>query len=73
MTRSRSDMPTGERRYGLGFWLHATTDSVILSGYDAGVSFSSLHNPHENVTATAISNWSEGAWPVARLLAERFG
>ena len=73
MTRSRSDMPAGERRYGLGFWLHATTDSVILSGHDAGVSFSSLHNPHEDITATVISNWSEGAWPVARRLAERFG
>ena len=73
MTRSRSDMPAGERRYGLGFWLHATTDSVILSGYDAGVSFSSLHNPREDATATVISNWSEGAWPLARLLSDRFG
>ena len=62
-----------QRRYGLGFWLHATTDTVILTGYDAGVSFSSLHNPHEDVTATVISNWSEGAWPLASLLSERFG
>ena len=45
MTRPRSDVPDGGRRYGLGFWLHATTDSVILSGYDAGVSFSSLARP----------------------------
>ena len=73
MTRSRSDMPAGERRYGLGFWLHATTDTVFLTGHDAGVSFSSLHNPHEDVTATVISNWSEGAWPLASLLSERFG
>jgi CubicO group peptidase (beta-lactamase class C family) len=73
MTRSRSDIPAAERRYGLGFWLHATTDTVFLTGHDAGVAFSSLHNPHGDVTATVISNWSEGAWSLARLLSERFG
>jgi CubicO group peptidase (beta-lactamase class C family) len=73
MTRPRSDDPAGKRRYGLGFWLHATTDTVILEGYDAGVSFRSLHDPHADLTATVISNWSEGAWAVARLLDERFG
>ena len=50
MTRPRSDEPAGEKRYGLGFWLHATTDTVILEGYDAGVSFRSLHDPHADVT-----------------------
>ncbi len=66
MTRPRSDDPAGGRRYGLGFWLHATTDTVILEGYDAGVSFRSLHDPHADLTATVISNWSDGAWDVAR-------
>ena len=33
------------RRYGLGFWLHATTDAVILEGCDAGVSFRSVRDP----------------------------
>ena len=71
MTRPRSD---GEaKRYGLGFWLHATSDAVILEGYDAGVSFRSLHDPHADLTATVVSNWSDGAWDVARLLDERFG
>ena len=71
MTRPRSDADD-ERRYGLGFWLHASTDTVVLEGYDAGVSFRSLHDPREDVTATIISNWSDGAWSIARFLDERF-
>ena len=71
MTRPRS--ADGTRRYGLGFWLHGSTDVVILEGYDAGASFRSLHDPHDDVTATVLSNWSDGAWPVARFLEERFG
>ena len=70
MTRPRSI--AGTRRYGLGFWLHESTDTVILEGYDAGVSFRSLHDPQTDATATVISNWSDGAWPVARFLEQRF-
>lgn len=73
MTRPRSDAPDAGKRYGLGFWLHPTTDSVILLGYDAGVTFSSLHNPHDDVTATVISNGADGAWPVGRFFQQRFG
>lgn len=73
MTRPRSDVPDAGRRYGLGFWLHPTSDSVLLLGYDAGVSFSSLHNPHDDVTATVTSNWSEGAWPLGRFFQQQFG
>jgi CubicO group peptidase (beta-lactamase class C family) len=70
MTRPRSIAET--KRYGLGFWLHESTDTVILEGYDAGVSFRSLHDPQADATATVISNWSDGAWPVARFLEQRF-
>jgi CubicO group peptidase (beta-lactamase class C family) len=70
MTRPRSDAPDHNRRYGLGFWLHASTDTVILEGYDAGVSFRSLHDPPTDTTCTVMSNWTDGAWPVVRLLAE---
>ena len=70
MTRPRSDAPDHGRRYGLGFWLHASTDTVILEGYDAGVSFRSLHDPNTDTTCTVVSNWTDGAWPVARHLAE---
>ena len=73
MTRPRSDEPVEEKRYGLGFWLDATTDTVILEGHDAGVSFRSLHDPHDDVTVTVISNWSDGAWAVAPPLAEKLG
>ena len=70
MTRPRSDAPDHNRRYGLGFWLHASTDTVILEGYDAGVSFRSLHDPHTDTTCTVMSNWTDGAWPIARRVAE---
>ena len=71
MTRPRSVAET--KRYGLGFWLHATSDTVILEGYDAGVSFRSLHDPNSDLTATVVSNWSDGAWEIAEYLDERFG
>jgi CubicO group peptidase (beta-lactamase class C family) len=70
MTRPRSDASDHNRRYGLGFWLHASTDTVILEGYDAGVSFRSLHDPRTDTTCTVISNWTDGAWSIARRLAE---
>jgi CubicO group peptidase (beta-lactamase class C family) len=73
MVRPRSDWPEESRRYGLGFHLHATGDGVFLEGHDAGVSFASLHQPTSLITYTVISNWSEGAWPIIRLLSDRFG
>ena len=45
MHRPRSDVPAESKRYGLGFWVHATADIVMLEGYDAGVSFRSVHDP----------------------------
>jgi CubicO group peptidase (beta-lactamase class C family) len=71
MVRPRSDPPDEPNRYGLGFWLHATTDAVILVGSDAGVSFRSVHEPHLDLTHTVISNMTGGAWPIARFLEER--
>jgi CubicO group peptidase (beta-lactamase class C family) len=68
MTTPRSERPEERKRYGLGFWLHASTSTVILEGYDAGVSFRSTHDPVHKRTVTVIANTSEGAWPlVARL------
>jgi CubicO group peptidase (beta-lactamase class C family) len=72
MVRPRSNLPEESRRYGLGFHLQATDDGVWLEGYDAGVSFASLHQPTSSITYTVISNWSEGAWPITRLLSDRF-
>ncbi len=70
MVRPRSESPSNSKRYGLGFWLHASTDVVMLEGYDTGVSLWTAHDPHSGHTHTVISNTSEGAWPVARYLAE---
>ena len=71
LVRPRSEVPDESMRYGLGFWLHESSDVVMLVGSDAGVSFWSAHDPRRKVTATVISNTSDGAWPIARLLAER--
>lgn len=73
MVRPHSDWPEEARRYGLGFHLHATGDAVWLEGYDAGVSFASLHEPSSSITYSVISNWSEGAWPIIKLLNGRLG
>jgi CubicO group peptidase (beta-lactamase class C family) len=73
MTRPRSTTSDGRHRFGLGLWLHGSTDTVILEGYDAGVSFRSLHDPTTDTTCTVIANWSDGAWPVARYLAGALG
>jgi CubicO group peptidase (beta-lactamase class C family) len=70
MVRPRSDAPPQSMRYGLGFWLHRSSDIVMLEGYDAGVSFRSVHDPGTSVTHTVISNSSDGAWPITRRLDE---
>jgi len=71
MVRPHSVVPEEEKRYGLGFWLHGTSDVVMLEGYDAGVSFRSMHDPRAAATYTVISNTSEGAWPIVELLEEQ--
>jgi CubicO group peptidase (beta-lactamase class C family) len=71
MTRPHSEWPEESRRYGLGFHLDATGDAMWLEGYDAGVSFASLHQPSSSLTYTVISNWSDGAWPIVKLLDQR--
>ncbi|WP_202868167.1 serine hydrolase domain-containing protein [Kribbella sindirgiensis] len=73
MVRPHSDWPEESRRYGLGFHLRATGDGVWLEGYDAGVSFASLHKPSSSTTYTVISNWSDGAWPIIKVLNDQLG
>jgi CubicO group peptidase (beta-lactamase class C family) len=64
----RSDVPRESQRYGLGFWRHASGPGVMLEGYDAGVSFRTVHDPESDTTYTVISNWTNGAWPLTRAL-----
>lgn len=73
MVTPRSDWPEESRRYGLGFHLHETGEAAWLEGYDAGVSFTSLHEPDQDVTYTVISNWTDGAWPMVELLNNQLG
>jgi CubicO group peptidase (beta-lactamase class C family) len=68
MLRPRSDAQ--KKRYGLGFWLDASTEAVILEGMDAGVSFRSRHDARSGLIYTVVSNTTGGAWPIVRYLAE---
>lgn len=68
MTTPRSKAPVQRLRYGLGFWLAAHGSAVMLEGYDAGVSFRTVHDPTRSITHTVLSNTSDGAWPVTRAL-----
>ena len=68
MVRPHSDAPAESMRYGLGFWLHATSEAVLLEGCDAGVSFQTMHHPRTGATYTVVSNSSDGAWPVVQFL-----
>ena len=57
----------GRLGYGLGLWLHAT-GVLELHGYDAGVSFRTMHDPATSSTWTVGSNQSEGTDPIEALL-----
>jgi CubicO group peptidase (beta-lactamase class C family) len=71
MIRPRSLVPSESMRYGLGFWVHGTSDAVVLVGSDAGVSFRTLHDPGGQLTYTVLSNTTTGAWPIVRHLDEQ--
>src|SRR6266702_2833895 len=62
MVRSRSDVPKESMRYGLGFWLHESREITMLIGFDAGVSFRTVHDPTSGLTHTVLSNTSSGTW-----------
>jgi CubicO group peptidase (beta-lactamase class C family) len=70
MVRPRSDVPEEDGRYGMGFWLHATSDGVELHGGDAGVSFRSVFDPATATDHTVLSNTTKGAWPISSRLDE---
>jgi CubicO group peptidase (beta-lactamase class C family) len=70
MTAPRSESPKHKRRNGMGFWLTMNGPTVFLEGYDAGVSFRSMHDPTTSTTRTTISNTSEGTWNLLRSVAE---
>lgn len=68
MLEPRSDVPGEDARHGLGIWLARTGAGVLMDGYDAGQSFRSWHDPERQVSHTVLSNSSNGAWPVVRVL-----
>lgn len=70
LTTPRHDVPSEEKRYGLGLWLHARGEALILEGYDAGASFRSTHLVDTATTVSVLGNSSEGGWPVIGVLAD---
>jgi CubicO group peptidase (beta-lactamase class C family) len=71
LVEPRSALPEGRSRYGLGFWLRADRDTVMLEGSDAGVSCRTVYDRPSGLTYTVISNTSSGAWPLVAHLDER--
>lgn len=59
--------------YGLGIWLHPGTSRAEMHGYDAGVSFRSVHDPRVGSTWTVISNVTGGTWPMEEVLDQVIG
>ena len=72
MVRPRSDVPAEGKRYGLGFWLHASSAVVMMEGYDAGVSFRSMYDPVSARQRDRHRQHLRGAWPYYELLEERW-
>ena len=68
MVRPHNDAPSESKRYGLGFWIRADRDTVMLEGYDPGISFRSAYDPTSELLYTVISNTAAGAWPLVKLL-----
>jgi CubicO group peptidase (beta-lactamase class C family) len=68
VVRPRVDVAAEGLRYGLGFWLAADGPEVRLVGGDAGVSFSSSHDPTTGRTCTVVTNFSSGASAILRRL-----
>ena len=68
MVRPHNDAREDDLRYGLGFWLRADRDTVMLEGMDAGVSFRSAYDPASQVLYTVMSNSASGAWPLVKAL-----
>ena len=57
--------------YGLGVWLHHDGEVLEVHGYDAGVSFYTVHNAASATTCTVISNTGEGTSALETLLEDR--
>lgn len=53
--------------YGLGVWL-PRPGVWTLVGADAGVSMQTQHHPELGLTWSVLSNDSDGAWPLARVI-----
>lgn len=68
MTRPHGTTESGSWHVGLGFWLDAGNGWWQMEGYDAGVSFRSVHDPANGRTRTVVANWTDGAWPICDVL-----
>ena len=64
--------PVPGARYGMGMWLEPTEGAVAMEGMDVGASFKSTRFAN-GTCCTVLSNTGEGAWPIVRHLADRFG
>jgi len=69
---SMTTAPVPGARYGMGMWLAETPGTMTMEGMDAGASFRSTRF-NDGTTFSVLSNTTDGAWPIARYLAETLG
>ena len=67
MLRPRRHPDDDALEHGLGIWLHRDAPVLEMHGYDAGVSFRSVHHRESGATATVIASTGGGAWPFYEL------
>ncbi len=72
MTGAPSTDPDSGNRYGLGVWLPPTGPDLVMEGCDAGISFRSAYDPTTGRVWTVMANTTDGAWPLARVLADAY-
>lgn len=68
LTEPVSHVEGDHMRYARGFWRGWSSQTVLLEGYDAGVSGRTWHDPESGVTGSVLANTSNGAWPVLEAL-----
>lgn len=57
--------PSDGMHYGLGFWMEERTNTVLLIGFDAGVTCITVRDLDGRFDHTVVANTGRGAWPIS--------
>lgn len=65
MWTAHSDGTDDGLRYGLGFWIDTTANTVSLHGFDAGVTCVTVFDRAGRFDHTVVANTGRGSWPIS--------